>query len=241
MRSKPIIGCLIVVAIVALMSRPARAQGGILWNQPYDGSSPGVPSQVFTDTDPLDYTNYNTQAFDDFKVTGNGWIVTGATFYGYEPFSANPAESVNMQFMAAPGPATSDAISGTEDDSGNLNFNGLNVYLAPGTYWIAAWVTRPELSDGQWFWNMTNYGSPVGSEFYIQNEDGGLLQDGSGNPLALTPTPGSLVFGTQPSDLAFTIYGQQAAVPEPSSLVLLVTSLVGLLGYARTRRERAVA
>ena len=110
----------------------------------------------------------------------------------------------------------------------------MSIFLAPGTYWIDGWVDRPELTGGQWFWDMTDAGNPIGSEFYIQNPGGGLLMDANGNPLATNPTPGSQVFGTLPSDLAFTIYGQ--AVPEPSSVVILAIGVLGLAGVVAGRR-----
>ena len=42
----------------------------------------------------------------------------------------------------------------------------------PGTYWIDGWVNRPELTGLQWYWDMTNAGNPIDSEFYIQNPGG---------------------------------------------------------------------
>jgi PEP-CTERM motif len=143
-----------------------------------------------------------------------------------------------MQFLTTTGFTTSGIGGGTEDDNGNLNFNGLNIYLAPGTYRITGWVNRPELTGGQWFWDMTNAGAPVGSEFSIVNPGASLLSDGDGNPLAADPTPGSAVYGTSPSDLAFTIYGQSA--PEPSGLVLLAIGGVALIFLAWRRRPWTV-
>jgi len=221
---------LIALAFVALMSWPAMAEADVLYSQPYDGTSPAAPAQIFTDTSP-NYSSWNTQAFDDFTVTGSGWLVTGATFYGQEQGDPTQNVSVNMAFLTAPGFTNNGITGGTEDSSGNLNFTGLSVFLAPGTYWIDGWVDRPELTGGQWFWDITDSGNPIGSEFYIQNPGGGLLQDANGNPLAASPTPGSQVLGTPPSDLAFTIYGQ--AVPEPSSVVLMALGALGLVGVAR--------
>ncbi len=229
------------MAVLLISSATARAGpvGTVLYNQPYDGVSAAVPSQIFTDTSP-DYSSWNTQAFDDFTVTGSGWLVTGATFYGQEQGDPTQNVSVNMQFLTAPGFTTTGISGGTEDANGNLNFNGLSTFLSPGTYWITAWVNRPELTGGQWFWDMTNAGNPIGSEFFIQNPGGALLQDSNGNPLAANPTAGSQVYGTPPADLAFTLFGQ--AVPEPSSIVLLATGGVALalLSLARRRRVRAV-
>ena len=144
-----------------------------------------------------------------------------------------------MPFLTAPGFTTRGITGGTEDANGNLNFTGLSIYLAPGTYWITGWVNRPELTGGQWFWDMTDVGNPIGSEFYIQNPGGGLLLDANGNPLAANPTPGSQVFGTLPSDLAFTIFGQ--AVPEPSSIVLLAIGSVALALMSLGCRSRVRA
>jgi hypothetical protein len=234
MQTKSLHGRLIALAIVALTSWPATSRAGTLYSQPYDGTSPGVPSQIFTDTNP-NYSSWNTQAFDDFTVTGSGWLVTGLTFYGQEQGDPSQNVSVNMQFLTAPGFTTSGISGGTEDSSGNLNFTGLSIFLAPGTYWITGWVDRPELTGGQWFWSMTDYGNPIGSQFYIQNPGGGLLYDPTtGNPLAASPTPGSDVFGTLPADLAFTIYGQ--AVPEPSSAALMaIGSFAASIAAARGR------
>jgi hypothetical protein len=236
MKSRTMIGRVCALAAVALLSLPVAVRADdILYTQPYDGTSPGVPSQIFTDTSP-NYTSWNTQAFDDFKVTGAGWVITGATFYGQEQGDPTQNVSVNMQFLSAPG-FTTNGISGGVEQSGNLNFSNLSIFLAPGTYWVTGWVNRPELTGGQWFWDMTNAGNPIGSEFFIQNPGGGLLFDANGNPLAPDPTPGSAVFGTPPSDLAFTLYG--FAVPEPPGVELLAVGGLWLVFIAwRTRTPK---
>ena len=85
MRRNAIYRSIVATAMAVLLISSAAAQAGpvrtVLYNQPYDGVSAAVPSQIFTDASP-DYSSWNTQAFDDFTVTGNGWLVTGATFYG---------------------------------------------------------------------------------------------------------------------------------------------------------------
>ena len=117
----------IALAFIALMSWPAMAEADVLYTQPYDGVSAGVPAQIFTDTSP-NYSSWNTQAVDDFTVTGSGWMVTGASFYGQEQGDPTQNVSVNMAFLTAPGFTNNGITGGTEDSSGNLNFTGLSVF-----------------------------------------------------------------------------------------------------------------
>jgi hypothetical protein len=112
-----------------------------------------------------------------------------------------------------------------------LVFTNLNIDLAPGTYWISAWVDRPFAGGGQWFWDET---TPVtGSEFFIHNPGGGF---GFGT----SPVPGSVVTGPPPHDLAFEIDGTLTSegVPEPGSVLLLSLGAIGLAGYGWRRRTR---
>jgi hypothetical protein len=244
MKGKPIRARLAAAAIVVLMgwSAPSRA-ANILYNQPWDGNPQAIPAQLFTDTTPVNYTAWNTQGFDDFTVPAGGWIVTGATFYGQDQGDPTTNVSINMQFLSAPGLTTSGISGGSEVFTGdpnnplnsNLVFTGLNVFLAPGTYWIDGWVVRPELpTGGQWFWYTTDVNKPFGSEYLIQNPGGKQLFDANDNPLAPTPTPGSVVYGLDPSDLAFTLVG--FAVPEPSGAVLLAVGGLAVAIVARWRR-----
>ena len=231
MNQSPIKALPLAMAMAALLGCSAGVRAGTLYSQPYDGVSPGVPSQVFTDTSPP-YSNWSTKAFDDFTVTGNGWLIQGATVYGQEQGDPTQNVAVNLQFQSTTTPSfssTAPIYTGSEDTSGTLNFSSLSVFLAPGTYWISAWVVRPELpTGGQWFWDTTDVGNPIGSEFYIQNPGGALI------PGAMSGVPGSSVLGTLPSDLAFTLYG--VAVPEPSSLVLLVIGGLGVSIFAWRRK-----
>ena len=95
MRRKPSKIPLLAVAVAALLSWSAAARADILYTQPYDGVSPGVPSQVFPD-----FPNFSTKAFDDFTATGSGWLVQGATIYGQEQGDPTQNVSINLQFQS---------------------------------------------------------------------------------------------------------------------------------------------
>jgi len=237
----------IAVALATLLSWSASARAGILYTQPYDGMSPGAPSEVFTDTTP-NYTAWSTKSFDDFTVTGNGWLVQGATIYGQEQGDPMQNQAIALQFQSTSLPDfnnTAGIITGGTEQvidplHANLNFTGQNVFLAPGTYWISAWVVRAELpTGGQWFWYTTDAGAPIGSEFYIQNPGNMLVPGASslvpGSTVLFNPVTNMLI---PPSDLSFTLYG--VAVPEPSSVVLLAIGGLALSIFARRSRVTAL-
>jgi hypothetical protein len=225
---------LLIASMVILINWSATAaRAGTLYAQPYMGSPFAAVSQIFPSND---FTAGSTLSFDDFNVTSPGWNIQGVTAFGLEQANPSLNQGVFFQIQSTSLPNyfdTTDPIySGTEDSNGNLNFTGLNIHLNPGTYWLTAWVVRP-VAGGNWLWNYTDDGNPIGSEFLIQNPVGGY----PGNTLGLTGlTPGSVFCGTPPSDLAFAIYGQ--TVPEPSSVLLLGFGALGVGGFAWRRRRR---
>jgi hypothetical protein len=230
-------GPLIAAAVVLISGYVTTARADILYSQPYNGS----PFAAFSQTLP-DFPAGNTLSFDDFVVTQPGWVVQGVSVSGLEQADPTLNQGVFFQFQSTSLPNfgdTTDPIHpGTEDSNmasptfGSLFFSGFNIVLNPGTYWITAWVVRP-VAGGNWLWNFTDDGSPIGSEFLIQNPGGQL----PGNTLGITAlVGGSTFFGTEPSDLAFTITGVLA--PEPSSIVLLGLGVLCLCGYCSRRAKR---
>lgn len=212
----------VVLSVVSALMSAGNAL--VLWDQSSALSSTGVVAQDFPD-----FPAYSTQEFDDFVVSAPGWFITRITIYGIE--RGNPALNQSLEIriqssLGVGGWATNIPVTNATYSNGNLIFDVTPTFqLAPGTYWISAWIKRPfGGGGGQWFW--LRNGSSNGSEHYFHNPGGGF---GAGT----SPIPGSQVFGS-PSDLGFTIEGE--LVPEPASMVALGSGLISLLALRRRRR-----
>ena len=83
---------------------------------------------------------------------------------------------------------------GTELSNGNLSFTNPTLDLNPGTYWITAWVVRPETTGnppgGEWLWNETTV--VTGSQAFVDNP--GLQYLGLYG-ITTTPVPGGVAVG----------------------------------------------
>lgn len=209
----------------------ARA-GFVLVNQPYDSVSAGAPSQVFAD-----YPSYSTKVFDDFTVpVGQTWTITNATIFGLEGGQPSQNQSVNLAITSAANFSAPNIGNGGNPYLGsetnqNLLFSlGGGLTLTAGTYWITAWVVRPELnSGGQWFWLETTHGHD--SQWIFHNPGGGF---GYGT----NPIPGTDIPGSAPH-LAFQLVGTTSftAVPEPASWCLLTMGGLALSLAGRRIRK----
>jgi PEP-CTERM motif len=102
-------------------------------------------------------------------------------------------------------------------------FSGLD--LGPGTYYL---ITANNLGGGGLGWNDYNGAAAIPGISGTNNSDE------FGEVEAAYP-PASSFFAPGTNELDFSVTGDIAATPEPSSLILLGTGLVGIVGMTRRK------
>jgi hypothetical protein len=206
----------ILTAVLLMLGYDAPVVADIIVDQPV--TSGQYSSQYFPD-----FPMFSGQAFDDFALNQTFRLTTFRAF-GIEAVNSHPAAniSVTAEIRSAANLNSPVLLSAVGSEVGtDLVFDFGGATLGPGTYWISAYVTRPDGTGGQWYWSGHQPVTGNAAKYHNPGDGFGLGND-----------PVDLVSG-QPSDLAFRLEG--TPVPAPPAVVLIGIGLG--TGYLVRRRS----
>lgn len=144
-------------------------------------------------------TAFDILCFDDFQLM-TASTISSATFYGVELGLSSQNISVEIGIASSPNMSSIFISANGTQVGNNLVFSGLNINLAPGKYYVTAYVVRSFGSGGQWTWKQTMFSNPNGNalaEAFIHNP-------GNGWGWGSNPVPVSAVTGV-PRQMAMLI------------------------------------
>lgn len=186
-------------------------------------------------------TSANNRVADDFMVSGGGWNVQSLDFFSYQ------TGAVGFTFQQA----SWSVVSGTADgavvasgvtnvtDGGVMGYRVLTGSTATNRaiYKAQADVTDFSLADGHYWlvWSLT--GTAASGPWQPPTSDareGNAMQSSAGGAFIGLIDAGN----DQTVELPFAINGITAAVPEPSSYMLMLAGGLALAGMVRRRRQQ---
>jgi hypothetical protein len=185
--------CAVLMALLAVL---ANARAAVIIDQSSGATGAVVGSQDFPD-----FPAYSQSAFDDFTIS-SAFNVTSLTVFGRE--FGRPSANVNVVagIYASPDLTTHPLLSTSGVQSGaDLFFDFGGVTLAAGTYWVSAYVVRPDAA-GEWSWNVR---LPIGGSQARWHNPGGGFGFGT------SPVPLGDVL--EEADLMFILRGDPAVGP----------------------------
>jgi PEP-CTERM motif len=172
----------------------------------------------------------NPVAAVSFDCPASSCIVQGISFWDFSTNGSSYTPTLLNEVWLGPSPysttygAFSAPLTQTSCISGVTNWCNefINVHADNGDITVPGGIS----------W-LTLYGENVNTETAWSNAAG--LGDPS-TTLSLDPTTG-LITG-YPSSLAFSVFGQVGTTPEPSSILLLGSGILGLAGVLRRKMNR---
>ncbi len=209
----------------------------------FDPNNPNADG-LYNENDALDFGSpYGAATYENFVVSGAGWNVTGlytnnlsklAPASGYWEIREGVSEGNRGMLI---GSGTASGGNFTQTPSGRIGFgfteytdlaSGLNLYLAPGTYWLA--VVPQDTENVNHSYNSNTFGiNQVGSSYLNEQFfNAGFL----GANFTNANNEGPNTFQAFSAGVVGTV------VPEPSSLIMLGSGLVAAAGVVRRRLSR---
>jgi hypothetical protein len=172
--------------------------------------------------------NFGFIVSDTFNVANSGTTITGANF-GIYLFPGDTLTSAELSI-------TSGEHGGTSYFDQTVNFTTVSCQTNQFGYVVCNENTAfngPTLNSGTYWLNLQNASVPSGDPVYWDQNSG--PSSASENEVGTIPSESFTVLGTSASTTTGTSTTTTGTVPEPSSIMLLGSGIVGLVGMLRRK------
>jgi subtilisin-like proprotein convertase family protein len=157
LNSRPITSFPAIIGVGAIAA--PQAPSLILYDQTDSPNANAFSSQNFESI----YDAYDSQAADDFVVTGSGWSVTTVVTPGVYFNGAGPAASLHVTFYEDAGGLPGTVVAGCDYPAVTKFSDVVGSFtatltpactLSPGHKWVSVQVNMNFVPAGQWGWTM---------------------------------------------------------------------------------------
>jgi hypothetical protein len=172
--------------------------------------------------------NFGFIVSDTFNVTNSGTTITGGSF-GMWLFAGDTLTSAELSITSGENGGTSyfdQTVSFTQ--SGCVtNSYGFNVCTESTTF------SGPTLNSGTYWLNLQNASVPSGDPIYWDENSG--PSSASENTVGSIPSESFTVLGSTSTSTTTSTTSTTTSVPEPSSIMLFGSGILGLAGVLRRK------
>ena len=172
--------------------------------------------------------NFGFIVSDTFNVSNPNTTITGASF-GMWLFPGDTLTSAELSITSGENGGTSyydQTVNFTQSGCAGNGF-GFNVCTESTSF------SGPTLNSGTYWLNLQNASVPSGDPIYWDENSG--PSQASENSIGSIPSEAFTVLGTSSSTSTSTTTSTTTSVPEPSSIMLFGSGILGLAGVLRRK------